>query len=171
MVPFSGVNLPALESRFNKTWLNLRESPSRYSWRISPVGLPLIEACLRESRQGQKSCRRTVNGPSMGFSQIIDTRPQELSADIIVISYRFPGFRAVTVFTSQKRQFRKPFMILFIQMFFGVIAHHIQRIEIMKTGRELRKCRRKGHRPCGLISLYNRGKLFCNCLLYTSRCV
>ena len=39
MVPFSGVNLPALESRFNKTWLNLRESPSRYSWRISFVSV------------------------------------------------------------------------------------------------------------------------------------
>ena len=100
-----------------------------------------------------------MDRPAVRFSQVINAGPEELAADIIVIPYSLPGLIAVSVFTAQERQGGKTAVILFIQMLFIVVAHHIQRVEIMQPGGKLRECCGQRYRACGIVLSYNAGQL------------
>ena len=130
--------------------------------RIQPEGLPSVIAVLREACQGQKTGGGTVDRPAVGLAQIVDSRPEELTADIVVFRNRFPFLQTVTVFAAEEWQGREAAVVLFVQMLFIVVADNVQRVKIMQSGRKLRKCGSQRDRTCGIIAPYNFSKMRSN---------
>ena len=86
------------------------------------------------------SCRRAACGPCTALAQIVGTRPQELSEDVLVVLHCQPRGIVVAVLRTIDDALRIALVVFLVAALGVVIAHHVDRLGIFRLVRHHHAC-------------------------------